>query len=571
MMKRHFLLPMLLGALGAFWACSPSGGTAFGPGSETTNGIAMVGGEAAPFARVAIRSVDHMVDKAIETNSIVVDADTLADSAGRFSVRVPEDGEYRLTVYHAGYAFSKIVSLERTPSEETGNLGEVQLTATAVMKGEVDIPKGSGNVWVGILGTDILVPTDANGVFVMSSIPANDSLQLYFVSEEYDSVLIKKDIYLEPSESAYENYKAPVEVRKDSSDSSDAKQIVVLQADGKAAAHAMVALRKADYMPEKFALQNNLITQDEFADENGVVDVVLPESGSYRLTATRGENTFSKVYSVEDLSKLDTLKLSASATVTSKVTLNAEDSFAWVGVYGLDIMVKTNDIGVYVLPSLPVGDSLDLYFVRADGDKPFVEWSLSAAKEGTNYLMPSTLLYDFEEDRENWYMDVDTLYKGSTFKFGTGSLQNDKDHELKDHLILDEDRGDSVFHTFYELADNPYAWVLLGMKLDEIKNFAAIDSVEFYAKGNGEVRVALENWTDYTTKSAKAASGWKKVSSKWTRMVVKPSELCVNSSEKWSCDNAWNSVKNQVKQVHFFFAAGNEIFIDDVKIYGALF
>ncbi len=568
MMKKHFLLPMLLGTAGAFWACSPTQ-SAGGPGSETTNGLAMIDGQGAAFARVAVRAVDHMAEDASAENSIVV-ADTYADSVGKFSIKVKEDGEYRLTIYRAGYAYTKIVELEKTPSDETKDLGKIQLSATAVMKGEVDVPEGSGSVWVGILGTDILVPSDANGVFVLPSIPANDSLQLYFVTEDYDSVMVKKDVYLEPSESAYKNYRSPVEVREDTTETTGAKQIVFIQEDGKVASHAAVALREADYMPKKFALRNNLIEQTTYTNEDGVVNIELPDSGSYRLTAITGENTFSKVYSVEDLAKIDTLTMAPSATVSSKVTLDADDAYAWVGVYGLDIMVKTNENGVYVLPSLPVGDTLNLYFVRAGGSEPFVEWSLSATKEGTNYLMPSTLLYDFEEDSESWYMDVDTLYKGSTFKFGTGALQNDKTHKLEDHLALDEDRG-NVFHTFYELAENPYAWVLLGMKFAEIKNFASIDSIEVYAKGNGEVRLALENWTDYNSKSSKAASSWKKVSSNWSRFVFKPSDLCVNSSEKWSCNDAWNSVKNQVKQVHFFFAGGNEIYLDDVKIYGALF
>ncbi|MCF0222360.1 MAG: hypothetical protein HUK19_08705, partial [Fibrobacter sp.] len=405
----------------------------------------------------------------------------------------------------------------------------------------------------------------------LPSIPANDSLQLYFVSEDYDVVLDKKSIYLEPSESAYKNYKSSVDVHKDSLDTAGAKQIVVLLENGKVASNAAVALRQSSFMPEKLALQNNVIVQASYTDEKGLVNVELPDSGLYRLTATVGESTFSRVYTADELSEVDTLKLAASATITSKVTLDSDVGFAWVGVYGLDIMVKTDESGVYVLPSLPVGDSLNLYFV-ADGEgEPFVEWNLVAPKEGSVYLEPYKLLYDFEEDNTSWYMDVDTLDAGSTFKFGTGAWQNDVTHYLKDHLASDEDRDGNVFHTFYEKADSPYSWLLLGMKLEHLKNFEAIDSIEIYVKGNGEIRLALENWTSYTSKSSKAESDWKKVGGKWSRMVFKPSELCVNSSEKWSCSDAWDSVKKQVKQVHFFFSGGNEIYIDDVKIYGALF
>lgn len=567
MMKKQFLLPMLLGVAGAFWACGPTE-SAGGPGSITTNGIAMADGQVAPFARVAVRAVDHMADDASVENSIIV-ADTVADSAGHFYLNVKEDGDYRLTILHKGYAYSKVMSLEKDPSVETSDLGSLNLVSTAVMTGEVDIPEGSNNVWVGILGTDILVPTDANGVFVIPYVPANDSLQLYFKSEDYDKVLDEKSVFFEPSESAYEDYRAPVESPKDEADSS-VKKIVVLQSDGSVASNAKVALRKVDSMVGKFALQNNLVLADVVTDDEGKFTMEWPESGDYRLTVSLGSGTFSKVYGVDKLAEIDTLKLSSSATISSKVTLDSGEDYAWVGVYGFDVLVKTSDLGAYVLPTLPANDSLTLYFVHAKDSVPFVEQAVKTPKDGKSYLNPAKLLYDFEQDNEFWYMDVDTLYKGSTFKFGTGVSQNDKTHKLADHLEADEDRGNNVFHAYYELADNPYAWALLGGKFEVVKNFAAIDSIEFYAKGNGEVRLALENWESYS-KGVKAASGWKKVGSDWSRIVVKPSELCVTSAEKWSCSDAWDSVKDQVKQIHFFFAAGNEIFIDDVKIYGALF
>lgn len=566
MMKKHFLLPMALGLAGVFWACSPTN-SAGGPGSETTNGIAMVNGEVAPFARVAVRAVDHMADDASAENTIIV-ADTVADSVGHFFVKVKEDGDYRLTILHKGYAYSKVVALEKDPSEETKDLGSLSLVATAVMKGEVDIPEGSSNVWVGVYGTDILVPTDANGVFVIPNIPANDSLQLYFMSEDYGKVLDKKSVFFEPSESAYEDYRTKVESPKDISDSEAVTKIVVLQADGSVASNAKVALRKADFVVEKFALQNNLVLADAVADEDGVLNIALPDSGDYRLTVSLGSSSFSKVYDAKSLSKIDTLKLAASATISSKVTLDSDEDFAWVGVYGFDMLVKTNSTGAYVLPSLPASDSLTVYFVHEKDSVPFVEWTVKTPKEGKSYLTPSKLLYDFEQDNELWYMDVDTLYRNSTFKFGDGKV--DAKHKLADHLLDDEDRDSKVFYTKYELANDPYAWVLLGGKLETLKNLSAIDSIVFYAKGTGEVRVALENWESYS-KGVKAASGWKKVGSDWGRIVVKPSELCVTSDEKWSCSDAWDSVKDQVKQIHFFFAAGKEISIDDVEIYGALF
>lgn len=575
MSRKQFLLPrggLLLSAavVLSLWlgACSSGNEVAGGPGSETTNGIvACVNGRAAPYAAVALRKVDHMAESAEVENAIVV-ADAFADSAGRFNLNVPDDGEYRLTVLHEGSAFTKIVNAESYVS-----LDSVKLEATAVMKGEVDIPEGSGLVWVGVLGTDILVPSDANGVFVIPSIPAGDSLQLYFVSENYREVLNKKDVYFAPMEFAYESYKSPVEVPADTADSADVavdtvKKIVVLQADGTVASFANVALRSADYITERFALRNDLVSADVVSDAEGKFVMEWPREGSFRLTVTSGSNSFSKVYKADELPSLDTLKLNRSSTVTSKVTLDEGEKFAWVGVYGLDVLVKTNSSGSYVLPALPADENLSLYFIHADGGEPFIEWKVRTSKETTSILNPSIMLYDFEEPDERWYKSVDTLGKGSSFYDAAGL--KDSTRNVSEYLQMDDARGSKVFHGKYVTARDFYAWALVGMGMEKVRNFVAVDSVEFYAKGNGNVRLALENWVSYS-KGAKAASDWIALDSTWTRIVVKPSKLCINSAEVWDCEDAWNSVKYGVKQLHFFLGGGNEIYIDDVKLYGALF
>lgn len=577
----YFLLPLAMVSAFGLLACSDEKGVAGGPGSITTNGIvAHVDGVIAPNARVALRKVDHMAASAQVENSIVV-ADAYTDSMGRFNLDVPEKGDFRLTVVHNGAAFTKIVS-----AESYASLDSVSLVATAVMKGETDIPDGSAIVWVGVLGTDILVPSDANGVFVLPALPANDSLQLYFVSEDYEKVLSREQVYFTPTEFAYESYKEPVVAPVDSTkeepvDSLETpvdtlKKIVILQEDGTPAANANLSIRAKNHMVESFTLQNDLVKADMVAGADGKIAVALPDSGEYRLTATLGVSSISKVYDAASLSKIDTLKLDASSAISSQVTLDSGEEFAWVGVYGLDVLVKTNEIGAYVLPALPAGDSLTIYFVHEKDSVPFVEWSIRAPKEGFVSKNPVKLLYDFEEDDPNWYMSVDTLYKGSTFKFENGKV--DGTHLLADHLLMDKDRGSKVFYARYEIGLDPYAWVLVGTGMDKVRNFSAVDSIEFYAKGIkagttksfGKVKVSLENWESYTKKD-KAASDWIELTGDWKKYVVKPSELCVNADEVWSCTKAWNSVKDHVKQLHFFPSGGNEIFIDDVKIYGVLY
>ncbi len=548
MKKLLLLVPVAL----ATWFCSSAtDDIAKGPGSETTNGLALVDGKPASYASVALRKVDFKAAQAVEENALVV-ADAYADENGLFDVKVPADGKYRLTVVHDGVAFSKIVS--RSDFGENGAVNDtVNLVATALMAGVVDVPEGSSNVWVGVHGTDVLVKSDSNGWFALPSLPANDSLRLYFVDGDYKESLGEESLYLKPRESVLKDYRAP---------NPDEGKIVVLQKNGSPAAYATVALRAADAKAETFAVQNAMVDSDVRTDANGRFTMEWPEKGEYRLTVVSDGFAFSKVFDAEDLPELDTVKLSATASVSSKVTLRTVDEFLWVGVYGLDVLVKTNDVGAYVLPSVPAGDSLPIYFVTADSlNSLYAEWNTVAESNSTQFLNPVKVLQDFENGGEGWYLNTDSLKKGTEIKPA---------NSVKEGIVYDSTRKSKVFHGTYKLANDDYAWALVGTAFEHNMKFSEIDSVVFYAKGNGNIRLSLENYIDQS-KNLKAATEWIPLSKDWQRISVNPAELCVGAATTESCFTSWSGVKSWVKQFHIFVQDGSEFYIDDVILYGALF
>lgn len=548
MKKLLLLVPVAL----ATWFCSSAtDDIAKGPGSETTNGLALVDGKPASYASVALRKVDFKAAQAVEENALVV-ADAYADENGLFDVKVPADGKYRLTVVHDGAAFSKIVS--RSDFGENGAVNDtVNLVATALMAGVVDVPEGSSNVWVGVHGTDVLVKSDSNGWFALPSLPANDSLRLYFVDGDYKESLGEESLYLKPRESVLKDYRAP---------NPDEGKIVVLQKNGSPAAYATVALRAADAKAEKFAVQNAMVDSDVHTDANGKFTMEWPEKGEYRLTVVSDGFAFSKVFDAEDLPDLDTIWISATASVSSKVTLRTVDEFLWVGVYGLDVLVKTNDVGAYVLPSVPAGDSLPIYFVTADSlNSLYAEWNTVAESNSTQFLNPVKVLQDFENGGEGWYLNTDSLKKGTEIKPA---------NSVKEGIVYDSTRKSKVFHGTYKLANDDYAWALVGTAFEHNMKFSEIDSVVFYAKGNGNIRLSLENYIDQS-KNLKAATEWIPLSKDWQRISVNPAELCVGAATTESCFTSWSGVKSWVKQFHIFVQDGSEFYVDDVILYGALF
>lgn len=550
---KKLLLLMPIALLGWFCSSAPDEYTK-GPGSETTNGLALIDGKPASYASVALRKVDFRASEAAEENALVV-ADGYADEKGAFEVKIPAEGKYRLTVVHPdGVAFSKVVSRDDfDESNDKSSPDTVKLLATALMAGVVDVPEGNSNVWVGVLGTDVLVKTDSNGWFAFPALPANDSLQLYFVDADYAKDLGEESVYLKPRESALKDYRTP---------DPDEGKVVVLQKDGSPAAYATVALRAADAKAEDYVVQNMMVDSDIRTDENGKFAMEWPEKGDYRLTVVSDGFAFSKVYDAKDLPDLDTINLSATASVSSKVTLRTADEFLWVGVYGLDVFVKTNDVGAYVLPSVPADDSLSVYFITADSlNELYAEWNTVAESNSTQFLNPVKVMQDFEGDGEGWYLNTDSLKKGTEIKPA---------QSVKEGIVYDSTRKSNVFHGTYKLANDDYAWALVGTSFDHNMKFSEIDSVVFYAKGNGNIRLSLENYVD-PTKNLKAATEWISLSKDWKRISVNPAELCVGVATTESCFTSWSGVKSWVKQFHIFVQDGSEFYIDDVTLYGALF
>ena len=567
MIRLLFLLPLIVGLV----ACSNKADeVAGGPGSITTNGLALVDGKPAPYATVALRKVDFKAEQPVEESALVV-ADGYADANGFFDVKIPEDGKYRLTVLHDGVAYSKVVTHDDFAEVGKATAPDtVHLSATAVMAGVVDVPEGSSGVWVGIVGTDVLVKTDVNGWFALSSIPANDTLQLYFVNEDYSKELGEKKVYVAPMESVMQDYRTEVKVpedtttkdtvEKDTVEPEKLPQVVALLEDGTPAAYATIALRASDAQVSEFVVQNAIVESDLRADKNGRFDMEWPTKGDYRLTVSKGGYAYSKVYSAKELAKLDTVILDATASVSSKVTLRSSAEYVWVGVYGLDLLVKTNDVGAYVLPNVPANDTLGIYFITADSTNSlYAEWSAVAEPYSTEFLSPVMVIQDFEGDNEGWYIETDTD-KGSTIEPTT----------VDEAVEYDSTSSSKVFHATYKLGYDDYAWAFVGTTFKHYMNFAEIDSVVFYAKGNGNIRLALENYVNNNV-NLKAATSWIKLSSKWQRISVNPAELCVGSANEEACFTTWNAVKNNVNQFRIFVQDGTEFYVDNITLYGALF
>ena len=526
------------------WNCSEP--VAGGPGSETTNGIAYVGeGRVASYAKVAVRSADFISSVDSATNELV-NADFYADSLGNFAFEAPE-GPYRLTIVHGGSAYTGLYTTKGDTS-----IGSINLEPMAALGGVADVPKKCEFVWVGVRGMDVLVRSDSMGRFQLSQLPSNDSLQLYFLRDDNEHVYDSLSIKLEPNETE------EIDLQPDTLKN---KIKFVAVADGKAVPFASLAIRKSDARVDSLRVNNVVAEADTYADKDGMFAIDSLKSGNYRVTVTQSGLAYSKVLSAKQIAKLDTVKLTETSNYMSRVTLHAGDDYAWVGVYGLDVLTKTNAEGVFSLPMLPSKDSLDVYFVSKK-DSLYAKNRVILSEGTADFDYPSFTIQNFEKDTASWYFNVDAI--GS--KIVSKSFETDKDRKSK------------VFHGKYSLVatNNFDAWVLAGMTLrGEGWNLSSLDSISFYAKGSGQIRIALENWdkkSEDAGLSLKAASEWKDLNAqKWTRYVVKFDDLCYTAQDVSYCYIAWNLLKDDVRQLTFFVRNGTEFYLDDIALYGVYF
>ena len=501
----------------------------------------------ASYARVAVRSVDFVSSVDSATNELV-NADFYADSLGNFAFEAPE-GPYRLTIVHGGSAYTGLYTTKGDTS-----IGSINLEPTASLGGVADVPKKCEFVWVGVRGMDVLVRSDSMGRFQLSQLPSNDSLQLYFLRGDNNKVYDDLSVKLNPNEA---------EIIDLQPDTLKNKIKFVAVADGKVVPFASLAIRKSDARIDSLRVNNVVVETDVYADKDGMFAIDSLKSGNYRVTVLHSGMAYSKVLSEKQIAKLDTVKLTETSNYMSRVTLHAGDKYAWVGVYGLDVMTKTNADGTFSLPMLPSADSLEIYVV-SQKKKLYVTKDVELSKGTADFDYPYVVMQNFEnvKDTANWYFSMDSV----------GSRIFSKSFET------DNERKSKVFHGKYNLVgtNNIYAWVLTGMMLrDEAWNLSSLDSISFYAKGSGQIRVSLENWdkeSEVAGLSLKAASEWKDLNSqKWTRYVVKYDDLCYTAQDVSNCYIAWNTLKDDVRQLHFFVRNGTEFYLDDITLYGVLF
>jgi len=374
-----------------------------------------------------------------------------------------------------------------------------------------------------------------------------------------------------------------------------------------AASYANVCLHSADYISDDTS--GVILVPSNVTDSSGNLILENLEEGKYRLTVSLDGKYFSKEISYTGNSlDLGEIYLDSPGSVSgSFANENGQTDAVWVGVYGLDVLVRVDSNGNFTLPILP-SDDLKLFALTASRDSVLIDTNLTVKEamttswihtvsqissssfaegssgsglsssssssidkeESSSSAVSSSsqepvwmVFEDFEDSasfaKHGWYFSADTSaqinYPTSSSNYWTAVVDNS---ELNSH----------VFSGYYTSSIGSY--VIFGTQISsEGIDMSALDSITFYAKGSGSIRLALERWNVTSTDNLKAWTEDLPLNSTWTHFCVTPEDFQLPENDTLS--TGWESVKKTVTRFHFFGLDGQEISLDDITVYGLTF
>ena len=366
--------------------------------------------------------------------------------------------------------------------------------------------------------------------------------------------------------------------------------------NGSIASYANVCLHKANFISEDTS--GAVLVPSFETDGSGILTLENLEAGDYRLTVSLDGKFYSKEISYSgNTLNLGEIHLDSPGSVSGNFADESGHALAsWIGVYGLDVLVRIAENGDFLLPTLP-SDDLKLFVLTEARDSIVADTSLTV-KTATNtswihtyYKIGSsssfeesssssssssseesssssqgavwTVFENFEDSasyaQKSWYFSADT---NSQINYPTNAS------DYRTAIVDNSELNSHVFSGYYSTSLGGY--VIFGTQISsEGIDMSALDSVTFYAKGSGNIRFSLERWEVNASDNLKAWTKNLPLKSTWTRYCVTPSDFQLPENDTLS--SGWESVKKTVTRLHFFGLDGQEISLDDITVYGLTF
>ena len=355
--------------------------------------------------------------------------------------------------------------------------------------------------------------------------------------------------------------------------------IQFVRGDSLPAAHVVARVRSAEYVR---SVEDGSAVDS--ADAEFFSEFVTDSLGCIRIDSLAidvatlevvdaGEGLFKKI-SAEDIKDGDSVRfvLEKTGNLKGRVYLPEGVDYAWVQVYGMDRLVKTDNQGFYAMDSLPPFE-YELRYIVGDS---VVEGSatVDAGEEATAFIYTfepdSVKILDFESENEEFFItDLGYSVIGYMAATDTNTKTVPDINEEVAKFVTEAGAGREGRALHWKSSAAVGKWSFFGSWICKEESpcvISATDSIVFYARGTGVISIAFETLGSSNVEGKTLAYDTLATDGEWSRRVIKPSNF--KPRDDLYGNLGWDVVSKAMTTISIAAYDDTEFWIDDVVLYG---
>lgn len=167
--------------------------------------------------------------------------------------------------------------------------------------------------------------------------------------------------------------------------------------------------------------------------------------------------------------------------------------------------------------------------------------------------LTSVLVDDFEDANTTTKLPFPTSWRAGTVIGYT--------YTNPTNVLAGRGRPGQAMHFTYTAPAPEYG--VVATPLNGPRSLRGLDSLVFWARGNGKVRVAFEHLVGNAGPKAWTS---RPLDTAWTRYCIRPENL--DLPDGTANNQGWQAVRDSVTDLSFITQGGSEIYLDDIRLHG---
>ena len=288
----------------------------------------------------------------------------------------------------------------------------------------------------------------------------------------------------------------------------------------------------------------------------------------------KGDGVIRKIHAAE-VQDGDSVQfvLKKTGSLRGKVYLPEGVDYAWVQVYGIDRLVKTDSRGFYELDSLAPYDEYSLQVVIGDTVvQQSAEVKVGGETSSNVYAFEpdSVKVLDFEMGKADFILEEFNLHAtGYLMVTDTSVVTVPAVSDDASNAVESAGAGREGKALHWKSSAGFGVWSIFGIWICTEKSpcdLTKLDSVVYYVRGTGHYSFAFEALGKTNVEGKALNQDTLLTKDEWKRVCVKPSDF-IGPDSSWG-NFGWDAVKKTVTTISILAYDEAEIWIDDITLYG---